>query len=292
MCLKSVPTMQEAVDLVRELKPLLARGGFNLTKWTTNHPEVLRQIPEADRSQKARGTIPGTPTEDRALVVYWQVATDCLGILGMSSSVYDPLGIAGPFVLRAKMLVQDLCRAGVAWDASASEEDVKQWDRWVAKLSDMTALRVPRCIQPPGAVRRQLLHFADASDIEYGVVTYLRAVDQKGAVSSIIVTAKSRLVPIKTVTIPRLELQAATLTPCQDSLLRRELDLDLERSQYWTNSTIVLQYIRNTTAHYHNFIANRVTEIHEKTEVGDWRHVPTSENPASRGTPAVELSAQ
>jgi len=307
-CLKSVPTVQEAADLVVQLKPLLAKGGFNLTKWTTNHPEVLRQIPEADRSQRAKGAIPGTPTEDRALGVYWQVETDCLGfqtqpmdrpltkrgILGMLSSVYDPLGVAGPFVLRAKKLVQDLCRQGVDWDEPVGEDEVERWKQWVTELDDMTALRVPRCIQPPGATRCQLHHFSDASETAYGVVTYLRAVSGEGTVSSTIVMAKSRLAPIKAVTIPRLELQAATLATRQDCLLRRELDMDLERSQYWTDSTIVLQYISNATARYHTFVANRVAEIHERTEVGDWRHVPTGENPAddaSRGTSAAELGA-
>jgi hypothetical protein len=308
-CLKSVTTEQEAVDLVRELKPLLAQGGFNLTKWTTNRPEVLRQIPEADRSPKAKECILGTPAEDRALGVFWRVEADYLGfqvqrmdrpltkrgILGMLSSVYDPLGVAGPFVLRAKKLVQDMCRAGVAWDDPASEENAQRWGQWVAELSDMAALRVPRCIQPPGAVRRQLHHFADASEIAYGVVTYLRAVDHEGVVSSTIVMAKSRLAPIKAVTIPRLELQAATIAVRQDSMLRRELDMELDDSCYWTDSTIVLQYIRNTTARYHTFVANRIAEIHEGTKVEAWRHVPTRENPAdnaSRGTTAAELGTQ
>ena len=105
--------------------------------------------------------------------------------------------------------------------------------------------------------------------------------------------AKSRLAPLKEMTIPRLELQAATLATRQDALLRRELGVDLAHSQYWTDSTIVLQYISNTEARYHTFVANRVAEIQEATQPEAWCHIPTQDNPAddaSRGLPAQEIA--
>ena len=145
---------------------------------------------------------------------------------------------------------------------------------------------------PLTPARQQLHHFADASEKAYGVVSYLRSEDQEGRIHSNIVMAKSRLTPLKTLTIPRLELQAATLATRQDALLRRELDLDLEASQFWTDSTIVLQYISNQERRFHTFVANRVAEIREKTEVEQWHHVSTKDNPAddaSRGVAAVNL---
>ena len=136
--------------------------------------------------------------------------------------------------------------------------------------------------QVPAALQsheRQLHHFADASEVAYGVVSYLRIGDSAGRMTSMLVMAKSRLAPLKKMTIPCLELQAATLATRQDALLCRELDMDLESSQYWTDSTIVLQYINNTEARYHTFIANRVAEIQDVTQPGDWRHVPTRDSP-------------
>ena len=68
--------------------------------------------------------------------------------------------------------------------------------------------------------------------------------------------------------------------------------MDLARSQYWTDSTIVLQYISNTEARYHTFVANRVAEIQDATRPEVWHHVPTRDNPAddaSRGLSAQEL---
>ena len=306
-CLKSVATEKEAINLVAQLKKLVAQGGFNLTKWMSNRPSVLKEIPQADRSRRVKEWTWDSPMEDRALGVCWHVQRDQLGfqaremdkpltkrgVLSMLSSVYDPLGIASPFVLRAKKIMQDLCRAKIGWDDSVSPEQKQQWLEWVAGLEEITRLCVPRCIQPTQVVERQLHHFADASEMAYGVATYLRTRDTSGRVYSALVMAKSRLAPIKQLTIPRLELQAATLATRQDALLRKELDVDLERSQFWTDSTIVLQYISNTEARYHTFVANRVAEIQERTLAADWRHVPTAENPAddaSRGTSAAELS--
>ena len=79
-CLKSVSTVEEAITLTKELKGLLARGGFNLTKWTSNHPAVLEEIPSHDQSKKAKERSIDAPMEDRALGVYWNMEEDYLGI--------------------------------------------------------------------------------------------------------------------------------------------------------------------------------------------------------------------
>ena len=124
-------------------------------------------------------------------------------------------------------------------------------------------------------------------------MSYLRVIAKDGRIECTLVMAKSRLAPLKRLTLPRLELQAATLAARQNALLRKELSLDLGPPTYWTDSTIVLQYISNTTARYHTFVANRVAEIQNATNVKEWRHVPTRENPAddaSRGVSASDLS--
>ena len=89
--------------------------------------------------------------------------------------------------------------------------------------------------------------------------------------------SKSRLAPIKKVTIPRLELCAATLAVKQDVMLRRELqkETDLEESRFWTDSPIVLSYISNADKRFHTFVANRIQSIHDGSEPSQWRHVPT-----------------
>ena len=134
-CLKSMPTVSEAINLVSELKMLAAEGGFNLTKWTSNSPDVISKVPYSDRSKKAQEHVLDTLTEDRALGVCWCVQEDQLsfqvqgmdqpltkrGVLSMLSSVYNPLGLASPFVLRARRIVQNLCRTKIGWDEPIPE---------------------------------------------------------------------------------------------------------------------------------------------------------------------------
>ena len=269
-CLKSVPTSKEAILLAKQPKEFVAQGGFNLTKWTSNSRDVLEHIPLEDQSKRVKEHVLDEPLEDRALGVYWSLEEDELGfkvqemakpltkrgILSMLSSVYNPLGIASPFVLGTRKVMQELCRTKLGWDDQVPPVYQQQWQRWTQGLHEMAKIRVPRCLQPVGAIKRQLHHFADASETAYGVVSYLRIQGSDGCVASTLVMAKSRLAPLKKMTIPRLELQAATLATRQDALLRRELGVDLARSQYWTDSTIVLQYISNTEARYHTFVAN------------------------------------
>ena len=303
-CLKSVATVEEAIELVQQLTSLLQKGGFRLTKWTANKQVVLDTIPSGERSKKLIEREFDAPLEDRALGVYWNVDKDSLGyrvtrthrpatkrgILSVLSSVYDPLGLAGPFILRARMIVQDLCRKKTEWDEPVERKYQDRWERWIRELSDVTTLEVPRCIQPAEVVRRQLHHFSDASADAYGVASYIRSETSAGEVTVRIVMAKSRLAPIKPITIPRLELQAAVLATRQDVLLKQEMTETYSPSVFWTDSTIVLRYIRNLDARYHVFTANRIGEIREKTEVGNWRYVPTALNPADDASRGVSVA--
>ena len=211
-----MPTVSEAINLVSELKTLVAEGGFNLTKWTSNSPEVISKVPYSDRSKKAQERVLDALTDDRALGVCWRVYEDHLsfqiqrmdqpltkrGILSMLSSVYDPLGLASPFVLKARRIVQNLCRTKIGWDEPIPEMEREQWIQWVSDLQAMDKICVPRCLQPIPSVHKELHHFADASEIAYGVVSYLQVITTDGSVSCTIVMAKSRLAPIKKLTVP------------------------------------------------------------------------------------------
>ena len=111
---------------------------------------------------------------------------------------------------------------------------------WTASLESIKDLSVPRCLKPKnyGAQKSaQLHHFADASDSGYGLVSYIRLVDVQDVVHVTFVVGKknkSRVLPLKHITIPRLELAAATLLVKVDKMLRKELHFDLSPSLFWT----------------------------------------------------------
>ena len=146
----------------------------------------------------------------------------------MLSSVYDPLGLASPFILLARRIVQELCRTKLGWDDMIPQQRAEAWASWVHDLQDMNNVRFPQRVQDgDGKVTCELHHFLDTSETVYGVASYLQVVWLGGVVSSQLVMAKSYLAPLKLLTIPRLELCAATLATRQDAMLRQELDVDI-----------------------------------------------------------------
>ncbi|XP_046873085.1 uncharacterized protein LOC124465379 [Hypomesus transpacificus] len=105
-------------------------------------------------------------------------------------------------------------------------------------------------------------------------------------VHSAFVMGKSRVAPLKSVSIPRMELIAATMASRMDTFWKRELHMQLQPSVFWCDSTTVLKYIKNETSRFRTFVANRVSEILEVSQVSQWRYVNTTSNPAdsaSRG---------
>jgi hypothetical protein len=99
---------------------------------------------------------------------------------------------------------------------------------------------------------------------------------------------KSRLTPLKAVTIPRLELMAAVLSAKLGTMLKEELDLP-EKETYWTDSTTVIKYINNDKARFHTYVANRVQAIRDRTDVNQWKYVDTKENPADDASRGMEI---
>ncbi|XP_014663229.1 PREDICTED: uncharacterized protein LOC106805948 [Priapulus caudatus] len=309
-CLKSVDDLDVAITLAREVKDLLAKRGFHLTKWISNSSELMQTITKEDWG-KALVTqdvsFEKAPTE-RALGMLWHIEPDCFGfnvqienkpvtkrgVLSTLSTIFDPLGYVSPFVLKARMLFQHLCRLQKGWDDPLPRDLEDQWGRWLAQLPAVMGFKIPRCVKPAGKTVRtaQLHHFSDASECAYGAVSYLRLVSEDDEIHVNIVMAKARLAPLKGSTIPRLELAGAMEAMKLDKLVHQELEFALEESVFWTDSTIVLWYLQNEGKRFQTYVANRVAKILDHTKPIQWRHVPTAQNPgddASRGMTAQDL---
>ena len=310
-CLASVDTAEDAVKLVNDVCRMLKGGGFKLTKWVSSNKEVMESISVEDRAMDIKDLDLDNdylPIQ-RALGVHWRIIEDVLclkiqpkqqpmtrrGVLSVVSSIYDPLGFVAPFVLRAKKILRSVCRLSFGWDDELDAVHSSLWCQWLEELPVLKDFTCKRCILPRGfgnILHASLHHFSDASESAYGTVSYIRLVNADNQVHCTFLLSKSKLSPLKGVTIPRLELMAAVLAVKVDLKLRKELKTPIETSTFWTDSTIVLQYIKSTNKRFHTFVANRVSLIHDGSDPGQWRHIAGDLNPAddpSRGLNAKQL---
>jgi len=155
-----------------------------------------------------------------------------------------------------------------------------------------------RCLKPKNfgtVVSKQIHSFTDASSTGYGQVTYLRMENERGDIHSAFLMGKACVAPVKTMTIPRLELTAATVSVQVGEMIARELDEPVESKIFWTDSTTVLKYLHNDKRRFHVFVANRVQTIRDVTHPHQWRYVESKCNPAddvSRGLSGHALIEQ
>ncbi|KAK3727102.1 hypothetical protein QZH41_017705, partial [Actinostola sp. cb2023] len=309
-CLRSEESDKKAIERVHDTIHPCKEGGFHLTKISSNSRRVLETIPEDERSKEVKGidlSFDNLPVE-RTLGVQWHIESDLFGfkitlkdmpltrrgILSTISSVYDPLGFAAPVLLPAKRISQELCKSDTDWDDTISEEYSHQWERWRIKLPTLEKFTTERCLKPANfglIINRQVHSFSDASSTGYGQVTYLRQVNSNGEIHCAFLMGKARLAPIKSVTIPRLELTAAVVSSKLGNKIVEELDLNVEKPTYWTDSTTVIRYIVNEQNRYQTYVANRVQTIRDKTDPDQWRFVPGKDNPADDASRGLEIES-
>ncbi|KAF0024907.1 hypothetical protein F2P81_021788 [Scophthalmus maximus] len=164
-----------------------------------------------------------------------------------------------------------------------------------AGLQSLSLFSVNRCIKLLGfgvVKLAQLQHFSDASTEGYGTVSYILLTNEKDQKITSFLIGKSRVAPLKQVTVPRIELTAAVIAVKMVKILQLELQLKLDKSTFWTDSVTVLKYIENDAAHYKTFVANRVSFIKEARKTFQWKYVNSAANPAdqaSRGLSAESL---
>jgi len=301
--LKSVLTEREAIELVQA--GIFAKGGFNLTKFVIDSREVMMSVPPEDRAKEVKGldlSIDKLPIE-RALGVHWLIESDAFrlrielkdkpctrrGILATISSMFDPLGLIAPVVLVGKQILQEICH-GKGWDEPIDGEVLAKWEKWRSQLPLLEQLSIPGNFKPPHLERivtAQLHNMSDPSQTEYGQCSYLRLADENGTIHSSLLLGKARVAPLRSVTIPRLELTAATVSVRVASVLKEELDYEELQDLYWTDSKVVLGFISNESRRFHGYVANRVQFFRDQTSPEQWRYVESGSNPADEGSRGV-----
>lgn len=297
----SVSSVEEARELQGQLQLLLRSGGFELRKWASSHPAVLRDL---DPELCSRSLLTFEPSGEQFLKVLglrWYSQTDSFGfqvntlerectkrsILSDLARIFDPLGFLAPLTFAAKRMVQQLWTLKLGWDDRPPQEICTQWAKYKAELSSLTFIRISRSIALNNTTKQELHGFCDASEQGYGAVVYLRVVTSTDTRIHLL-GAKSRVAPLKPITLPRLELCAAVLLSDLMSYIRNSLqdEICIDAMYAWSDSTVALSWIRSTPSRWKTFLRNRIAHIQTKIETQCWRHVNSECNPAdccSRG---------
>lgn len=193
----------------------------------------------------------------------------------------------------AKIIYQRLWLAGVDWDDNIPTDIQNDWLKYRDSLIMFQSIKIPRWLGFHPNAKLDLHCFCDASQVAYAAAVYARVQTSNNEILVNLLQAKSKVSPVKTVTIPRLELCAATLLVKLVSKVKQSLnDVSISNVTYWTDSSTVLSWIRQLPSKWSVYVANRVGEIQRHTNIQQWRYVPSAENPAdcpSRGIMPADL---
>lgn len=309
---KSTKNHEKAVDLALNVKEVVSYGGFNLTSFSSNSRVLLAALPKDDLSTKLKKIrLDDCLPCDRTLGVSWNPEVDTLSysvnftvlenptrreILKIMASIYDPMGLVAPVLIKAKQIFQETCKIKLGWDDKLPLSLSETWNTWMKSIFDLNDYEIPRCLEPYEEYSVIELHtFCDGSQVAYGAVTYLKFCG--GNTKTSLLFAKARVTPLNNSTlktIPRIELCAAKLAVESANKVRRELDLAIHRQYFWSDSLTVLKYIRNVKSRFRRFVSNKISFILNYSSSEDWHYVQSEINPAdilSRGTDVRTLNS-
>jgi hypothetical protein len=301
--LSGADTVEEAKLMAEKATSILSEAGMTLTKWGSNCDveEIAYSI--SDKSEDCNFM--------KVLGLSWNKSVDCFYfegievppelivtkrvVLSFIARLFDPLGFLTPFVVRLKCLFQELWKLGLEWDSEVPEHLKIVVENWICDLIKLKNWKIPRPYgkgQWKNVASIELHGFGDASERAYGACVYIVVKQFDGSLSSSLVVSKSKVAPVKKVTLPRLELLGAVLATQLLELVCQALSLKIDCCFGWTDSSVTLSWIKSDPAKWKPFVANRVGEIQRATNPSQWSFCKGTENPAdlvTRGISADRL---
>ncbi|XP_011699845.1 PREDICTED: uncharacterized protein LOC105457093, partial [Wasmannia auropunctata] len=193
-------TIDEVMEIKKQVTELLKKGGFELHKWNSNIGRLKKDTAE------------------------------------------------GPVITLAKILMQNLWSWRVGWDDSVPVSIQNSWSMIRSQLSTLELIDINRLMIDTNEVDQIDLHgFSDASEQAYRACIYIRCRNLKGNYHMALVCSKSRVAPLKALSLPRLELSGALLLIRLMNKVVASLGVKVQRKHYWTDSQIVLVWDRITS---------------------------------------------
>ncbi|XP_075163105.1 uncharacterized protein LOC142235730 [Haematobia irritans] len=298
-------TVKDAVEARDQLIGILKSGGFQLRKWTSNNIDILKDLP-LDHLLNKDFLDFGEKSTTKMLGVRWNAVEDSFyfvteklpqkesftkrEVLSAIARLFDPLGWLSPVLVKAKILLQLMWLDKIDWDDPITPLTLIKWRRFVSDYGEIDKITIPRWVHYSPNCIVEFHGFSDSSELAYAAAVYIR-IEVEGNIYTQLLVSKSKVAPIKKLSVPRLELCGALLLAKLADAILPQLQIQQCAFFPWTDSTIVLSWLRKPSHSWTTFVANRVAIIQEKVN-NSWGHVGTSENPAdlaTRGLTPLEI---
>ena len=310
----STSSKESAIGLAKDTEEVLSKVGFRVKGWQVSGeaaPRTTADTPPAD--EKERHTT-------RVLGVVWHPKEDEISIssnLNFSSKkrgkhteenltaekipaaiplkltrrivleqvmkVYDPLGLVSPFTLQAKCMLRDTWTLGLKWDEPIPDELRTNWVSYFEQLIHLPDMTFKRYLKPSNAIGQPLLViFSDGSEIAYGFAAYIRWKLADGSYFVRLICSKSRIAPMKKLSVPQMELNGAVMSKRARQLLERELRFSFEKVVHLIDSETVLHMLNGISTRFKMYEGVRLGEIQAATQgnMSSWFWVSGKENAA------------
>ncbi|XP_049292260.1 uncharacterized protein LOC125768526 isoform X2 [Anopheles funestus] len=309
--LESFKTVEEAIKIVKEVKLVHSKGGFTLRRFLSNSPEVIKSIGDPANEKSKDLMLERGENTGSVLGMKWKIEDDVFTfsfssnesiqrivredhiptkreVLKVVMSLFDPMGLISFYLVHGKTLIQDIWVKGIDWDDEIPGDLQQRWRQWTNLFPHLEGLRIPRCyFHVPSTTRLddiQLHVFVDASETAYCAVAYFRLeIDGKTQVG--LIGGKTKVAPLKTISIPKLELKAAVLGCRMLTKIKEQHSFTIHRHYLWSDAGVCLAWIKSANPRrYQQFVSVRVGEILTTTDPRDWRWVPSKLNVADLAT--------
>ncbi|GFY20524.1 integrase catalytic domain-containing protein [Trichonephila clavipes] len=285
--------ISQALKVSKDAETIMKNASMKLRKWNSNDQTLMRTWEKEglethprhpdDSSKIPSSKVLGIPWD----VVHDYFTIDVKGLLQLDTSkpitkrivlqsagkIYDPVGFLSPYTIRLKCLLQELWLRKLSWDDELPPD-------------------IHAILDSSGDSSEVQIHtFSFASQKAYGSAAFLR-VKHKDRISVDLVTSKSRVAPLKRLSLPRLELMGALLAARLAKEVKKILDQKCStRAFFWTDSQVTLHWIKGPSHRWKPFVANRVREIQSLTDPNSWFHCSGKDKPADLLTRGISVDA-
>ncbi|XP_052741090.1 uncharacterized protein LOC112045429 [Bicyclus anynana] len=298
--------VDQGIEIYNQMNELMAHGGFELRKWCSNSNELLARISKDkqhleetyeikfdnivkilglcwDRNQDKFKFSVNLP-EIAEIVTKRKVLSDV-------ARLFDPFGWLAPIIIVAKVFLQKLWLSNSGWDDQLPPQLLDEWKTYRNQLKYLQNIELDRWLSIcPNQTSVEIHGFADASMVAYAAVVYTKVITDDEKVIVTLLESKTKVAPLKQISVARLELCAAHLLAKLLSQTANNLKIPKSQIYAYTDSTVVLAWIEGQPNKWQTFVANRVSEIQTLLDNHVWNHVTSKENPADLASRGIQPS--